>query len=125
MTTTAQAIVETAAEVVLATLRRRARMAGGWMGCTELADELRLPKHQVKLALVRLGMEGLVERDVAPVGLRLAETWRAVMAPRGGGWVMYKTLGSFRAGSGMRAGGSRGFSSDRIFQEPPTSCYES
>jgi DNA-binding GntR family transcriptional regulator len=52
------------------------------MSCSELSDELQLPRHVVKLALVRLGMEGLVERDVTAAGLHLAETWRAVMSQR-------------------------------------------
>ena len=82
MTTTSQTMTATAAELVLAKLRERARMAIGRMSCTELADELRLPKHQIKLALVKLTMDGLVERDVATGGQRLSELWRAAVAQR-------------------------------------------
>jgi DNA-binding IclR family transcriptional regulator len=66
------------AEVVLRALRRRVR----WATCAELAAELGLPRHTVKLALLRLGMDGLVERSVLDDGMKLAEAWKAAQPER-------------------------------------------
>jgi predicted ArsR family transcriptional regulator len=84
MTTTMT--VETAiqgatADVVLAELRQRGRVSAGWTGCAELADELGLPKHKVKLALLRLGMDGTAQRAVMEDAGRLTEMWKATPPP--------------------------------------------